>query len=71
MKAVRIRKKLDSQVLDLPELSNFIGRTVDIIVLDEDAPENGKVDLAALDEIAGKDLIDETAFWELRKASLS
>lgn len=35
MHAVRIRKQLDSQVLDLPELTPFIGKAVEIIVLED------------------------------------
>jgi hypothetical protein len=35
MQAVRIRKRLESSQLDLPELSPFVGKTVEIIVLEE------------------------------------
>jgi hypothetical protein len=36
MNAIRIRKKLDSETLHLPELRPLLGRTVDIIVLAEE-----------------------------------
>ena len=43
MNALRIRKTLDSPIPELPELSLLIGKTVEIIVLEEglaDAPSN-------------------------------
>jgi hypothetical protein len=40
MNAIRIRKRLDSETLHLPELRPLLGRTVEIIVLeDEQTPE--------------------------------
>ena len=36
MNAIRIRKKLDSETLTLPELRSFVGQTVEIIVLGEE-----------------------------------
>lgn len=71
MRGIRVRRTVESQVLDLPELADLIGRTVDIIILDEGPSENGRVDLAALDEIAGKDLIDDAAIWDFRRASMT
>lgn len=35
MKAIRIRAQLDSTTLHLPELSGFVGRSVDIIVVED------------------------------------
>lgn len=35
MNAIRIRKRIDSETLHLPELKEMIGREVEIIVLDE------------------------------------
>ncbi|MDB5329229.1 MAG: hypothetical protein JWP03_380 [Phycisphaerales bacterium] len=35
MNAVRIRKHLDSHVLDLPEIAGMVGKTVEIIVLED------------------------------------
>jgi hypothetical protein len=35
MNAIRIRKTIDSDTLHLPELKDMIGRTVEIIVLEE------------------------------------
>ncbi|HEY7311129.1 MAG TPA: hypothetical protein VH643_17320 [Gemmataceae bacterium] len=36
MNAIRIRKTIDSETLHLPELKPLLGRTVEIIVLEED-----------------------------------
>lgn len=36
MNAIRIRRKLDSETLNLPELRSFLGQTVEIIVLMEE-----------------------------------
>jgi hypothetical protein len=38
MHAIRIRKRLDSATLYLPELQPLLGRAVEIIVLEDDAP---------------------------------
>jgi hypothetical protein len=37
MHAIRIRKKLDSETLNLPELRSLLGQTVEIIVLSEES----------------------------------
>jgi hypothetical protein len=38
MNALRIRRKLDSETLHLPELKPLIGKNVEIIILDETGP---------------------------------
>jgi hypothetical protein len=38
MNAIRIRKTIESETLHLPELKPLIGRTVEIIVLEEPVP---------------------------------
>jgi hypothetical protein len=38
MNAIRIRKTIESETLHLPELKPLIGRTVEIIVMEEPAP---------------------------------
>jgi hypothetical protein len=52
MNAIRIRKKIDSETIHIPELRPMIGRDVEIIVL-EDRP-------SSLDEI------DPQAFWKAK-----
>ncbi|MFO0807259.1 MAG: hypothetical protein U0746_01410 [Gemmataceae bacterium] len=44
MNAIRIHKTLDSDTLHLPELKPLVGRTVEIIVLDESATPAGRPD---------------------------
>ena len=46
MNAIRIRKQVTSQKLELPELAPFIGRAVEILVIEEvesasEAPQSG------------------------------
>ena len=40
MNAIRIRKTIDSDTLHIPELKDMIGRTVEIIVLEEPMPSS-------------------------------
>lgn len=47
MNAVRVRRKLESETLHLPELKPLVGKNVEIIVLEEAAPRE-----AALAEMA-------------------
>lgn len=71
MNALRIRKRLDSDTLYLPELREMIGKEVEIIVL-EDKPvvTPGTGDFSVLEELAGKDVVDPDAVEQLRKASM-
>lgn len=52
MNALRIRRKLESDTLHLPELQPLIGKTVEIIVREQPAIEPGTGDWAALEEAA-------------------
>lgn len=72
MNAIRLRKRLDSHVLDLPELRPMVGRSVEIIVLDDQEPlqtQSGRRDLSALDEVIRRDAIDTDAVETLRRES--
>jgi hypothetical protein len=62
MNAIRIRRKLDSDTLHLPELRPFLGQTIEIIVLGEESvpgirPGTGDWDAAAraVRDLAGYD----------------
>ena len=73
MNAIRIRKKLDSDTLHLPELQSLVGKTVAIIVLEE----NGVLDEQRLPNrydaffaLAGHDIVDPDAYKQLRAASM-
>lgn len=39
MNAIRIRKRIESETLHLPELRDLVGKTVEIIVLEEAATQ--------------------------------
>lgn len=55
MNAIRIRKKLDSETLSLPELRPLVGQTVEIIVLTEEtfsAIRPGTGDWKAFDRLS-------------------
>jgi hypothetical protein len=61
MNVIRLRRKLDSEILHIPELKSFLGKTVDIIIQEELAPQvaPGTGDWEALaraaDEMEGYD----------------
>ncbi len=74
MRTIRVRRCVDSETLELPELRQFIGKEVEIVVL-EGVPSRAtgpveKRDYSALLQIAGQDLIDPDAYKEIRAASM-
>lgn len=70
MKPIRVHGKLESSLLDSPELADLRGRIVDLVVFDAGTSGNGAPDLSVLDEIAGKGVMDENAVADLRRASI-
>jgi len=74
MRVIRVRRRVDSDTLQLPELREFIGKEVEILVLEEvPSPSQqsaGGRDYSALAQIAGQDMIDPEAYKELRAASM-
>jgi hypothetical protein len=71
MNAIRIKRKIDSETIHLPELKPFFGREVEILILDEASSSTSEVDRwKPLFDIAGNDLIDPDAYKELRAASM-
>lgn len=70
MKAVRIKKHIDSDTLHLPELSSMIGKDVNIIIIEEQASSAFRQDLAPLFDLAGKIDLDSEAIDRLRKISM-
>jgi hypothetical protein len=54
MNAIRVRRRIESETLHLPELRPLIGKTVEIIVVEEPTPtvRPGTGDWAALEEAA-------------------
>lgn len=74
MRVIRVHRCVDSETLQLPELREFMGKEVEILVMEEPSslapqPASGR-DYSALAEIAGQDLIDPDAYKELRVASM-
>jgi hypothetical protein len=69
MNAVRIKKRLDSDTIHLPELRSMIGKEVEIIVLEERPTVAPTQDLTALHQIAGNIDLDFDAIQHLRDIS--
>ena len=69
MTAIRIRRKLDSDTLHLPELKPLIGKTVEIVVQEEAEPRVPASPYDALFTLAGSNVVDPEAYKSLRAAS--
>jgi hypothetical protein len=56
MTVVRLRRKLDSDTLHIPELKPFLGKTVDIVIREESTPlvTTGSGDWKALEDAANE-----------------
>jgi len=54
MTIVRLRRKLDSETLHIPELKSFLGKTVNIVIQEEPTPQvaSGTGDWDALERAA-------------------
>ncbi|MHB1036982.1 MAG: hypothetical protein ACYC35_13915 [Pirellulales bacterium] len=69
MNPIRVRKRIDSDTLQLPELKDLIGKTVEITVVEEASPANeGRYD--AFFALAGEAVVDPEAYRALRAASM-
>jgi hypothetical protein len=71
MNAIRIRKTIDSPTLTLPELQPYLGKTVEIIILEEDnvCPGSGDWD-AAMKAVADLEDYDFDAVKRQRENDL-
>jgi hypothetical protein len=61
MATIRLKKKIDSETLHLPELRHLIGKVVDITVTEEDPLKRGSDEFwnpPSLEEIARRQGID-------------
>src|SRR6266404_3247571 len=68
MNAIRIRKKIDSETLYLPELRPLVGKTVEIIVREEAAiPAGTDKTWQALAEAGAQDLVDPEVYKSYRE----
>ena len=74
MRVVRIHRCVESDTITLPELKDFIGKQVEILVMEEthspSRDSKKQRDYSALAGIAGQDLIDPDAYKDLRAASM-
>jgi len=70
MKAIHIRKRVDSETLHLPELKPLIGKTVEIIVREETPASPGTSPYEAFFALAGQNVVDPDAFKRLRAVSM-
>jgi hypothetical protein len=64
---IRIRTRIESETITIPELAPFIGKDVEITVRDESSVPREK-SVTAPDELREIDF-DHEAFWRLREAS--
>jgi hypothetical protein len=70
MPEIRLTRELQSDTVQLPELRPLVGKYVEIIVRDlsqQTAPTNA---WDALQDLAGKDLVDPVAYRRLREEKL-
>jgi hypothetical protein len=68
MNAIRVRKKINSETIHLPELRPLIGKTVEIIVREEPAaPAGTEKDWEAWFASAGEDRIDSELYKQYRE----
>ncbi len=66
MRPIRIRKRLDSQVVDLPELAPLVGKTVQITVVEEvpGQPASNYWRNRSIEELANEQGIEGSATLE-------
>jgi hypothetical protein len=65
-----VRRYLDSETLCLPELRPFLGKNVQIIIIEESEPKAPRPDLSALHALAGNIDLDYDAIEQLRARSI-
>ncbi len=73
MHFIRVRKRVDSETLYLPEIKELIGKDVEIVVTEQarDAPPNpSSSPYDGFFALAGQDVVDPEAYKELRAASM-
>jgi hypothetical protein len=68
MNAIRVRKKIDSETVHLPELRPFVGKTVEIIVREDlAAPASTEEDWEAWFASAAKAPVDPELYKQYRE----
>jgi len=69
MNTIRIRKRLDSDTVHVPELHAWVGSDVEIIVLSEPHLDPGNPNLSTFFDVAGTIDVDDTTVDAFREAS--
>ena len=67
MSVIHVTQQIESDTLHLPELRSLIGKKVEITIRELVTPPAAGNPWEALQELAGKDLIDPEAYKELRR----
>lgn len=67
---IRILKQIDSETLHLPELKPLIGKTVEILVVDQRADGGTSHPYAAWFALSGTDAVEPQAYQQLSAASM-
>ena len=72
MEAIKIQRKIDSETLHIPELKRFLGKFVEIILLEVPSSESAamKGDIKEFISAANRIDIDEKAIQRLREESM-
>jgi hypothetical protein len=68
MSAIRVRRRIDSETVHLPELRPLIGKTVEIIIREDfSAPASTEEEWKEWFASAGKDLLDPDVYKQYRE----
>ena len=72
MEAIKIQRKIDSETLHIPELKRFLGKFVEIILLEVPLSERTEMkgDIKEFISAANRIDIDENAIQRLREESM-
>ncbi len=72
MEAIKLQRKIDSEMIHIPELKRFLGKNVEIILLEIPSNEalKSKRDIKKFISASNKIDIDENAVELLREKSL-
>jgi len=72
MEAIKIQRKIDSETLHIPELKRFLGKFVEIILLEVPLGESAEMkgDIKEFISAANRIDIDENAIQRLREESM-
>jgi hypothetical protein len=69
MEALKLHMKVESDTLKIPGLSRFIGKNVEIILLEDSSTARQKGQYSKLKKLKGKIHFDENAVALLREKS--